>query len=129
MSSQETEPQPEVQKKDSGKAEADKDRKEKGKEKEKDKEEAARAERAKADRLWADYLGMDSSPITDLFGGQLQSSIVCQKCNGRFTMYAAPRVVFPSFCGWGWRLTGVPHFVLICYKELNYEAFCSTWEP
>ncbi|KAA6425209.1 MAG: ubiquitin carboxyl-terminal hydrolase 2-like [Trebouxia sp. A1-2] len=45
------------------------------------------AETDKADRLWQKYLSIDNSPITDLFGGQLQSTVHCQKCKGNFTMY------------------------------------------
>eukprot|EP00887_Chlorella_sp_A99_P006654 scaffold3.g6654.t1 len=45
------------------------------------------SEREKADRLWADYLARESSPITDLFSGQLQSSVTCSKCRGWFTQY------------------------------------------
>ncbi len=48
---------------------------------------AAETEHAKADRLWNMYLEQDNSPITHLFGGQLQSSVVCHKCHTRFTMY------------------------------------------
>ncbi|KAL4459011.1 hypothetical protein ABPG75_013876 [Micractinium tetrahymenae] len=44
-------------------------------------------EAAKADRVWQQQLERDSSAITDLFGGQLQSSVTCHKCGGRFTMY------------------------------------------
>ena len=91
--------EPDKEAEDKKELEKEKDRKEKVRDtKEKEemtKAERAQAERAKADRLWAEYLAADSSPITDLFGGQLQSSIVCQKCNGRFTMCAAP--LSPSF--------------------------------
>ncbi|RMZ52581.1 hypothetical protein APUTEX25_003724 [Auxenochlorella protothecoides] len=45
------------------------------------------SEPEKADRHWKQYLERDSSTVTELFGGQLQSSITCHKCNGRFTMY------------------------------------------
>lgn len=47
----------------------------------------AEDEAAKADRIWVQQLERDSSAITDLFGGQLQSSVTCHKCGGRFTMY------------------------------------------
>jgi ubiquitin C-terminal hydrolase len=44
------------------------------------------SESAKADREWARYLSAEDSPITQLLAGQLQSSVVCHKCNSRFTM-------------------------------------------
>ncbi|KAK9811723.1 hypothetical protein WJX72_008998 [[Myrmecia] bisecta] len=54
---------------------------------EEDKDDPEEAEPAKADRLWQRYLAYDNSLITDLFGGQLQSSVTCHACQGRFTMY------------------------------------------
>ncbi|KAK9804996.1 hypothetical protein WJX73_009809 [Symbiochloris irregularis] len=42
---------------------------------------------ARADKLWAQYLAEESSPLSDLFVGQLQSAVICQKCNGRTTQY------------------------------------------
>lgn len=45
------------------------------------------SETEKALRHWRSYLAQDSSIVTDLFGGQLQSSITCHRCGGRFTMY------------------------------------------
>lgn len=54
---------------------------------EEDKDIPGEAETDKADRLWQKYLSIDNSPITDLFGGQLQSTVHCQKCKGNFTMY------------------------------------------
>lgn len=45
------------------------------------------SEDAKADRLWQEYLRTDDSLMTRLFGGQLQSSVLCHKCSTRFTMY------------------------------------------
>lgn len=45
------------------------------------------SESAKADAAWAEWQHLNSSPISDLFMGQLQSCVVCSKCNGRFTMY------------------------------------------
>lgn len=41
----------------------------------------------KANRMWRKYLERDNSPITDLFGGQLQSTVHCHKCKGNFTTY------------------------------------------
>lgn len=54
---------------------------------EEDKDIPGEAETDKAERLWQKYLSIDNSPITDLFGGQLQSTVHCQKCKGNFTMY------------------------------------------
>ena len=54
---------------------------------EEDKDIPGEAETDKAERLWQKYLRIDNSPITDLFGGQLQSTVHCQKCKGNFTMY------------------------------------------
>jgi ubiquitin carboxyl-terminal hydrolase 2/21 len=50
-------------------------------------EPPAEEEPAKAARHWARYLAADNSPITDLFGGQLQSTVHCHGCDHRFTMY------------------------------------------
>lgn len=47
----------------------------------------ADGEIAKADAAWASWLRTGHSPISDLFMGQLQSSVTCSKCTGRFTMY------------------------------------------
>jgi ubiquitin carboxyl-terminal hydrolase 2/21 len=52
-----------------------------------DPDEDGISEREKADRAWRRYLERDHSPITDLFCGQLQSSITCHKCETRCTMY------------------------------------------
>eukprot|EP00891_Asterochloris_glomerata_P008047 jgi/Astpho2/8047/gw1.00120.92.1_t len=52
-----------------------------------EKTDASEAEAAKAARMWDKYLGVDNSPITDLFCGQLQSTVHCHKCGRRFTMY------------------------------------------
>ena len=46
-----------------------------------------REEAAKADAAWATWQKTTDSPISDLFMGQLQSSVSCYKCGGRFTMY------------------------------------------
>lgn len=54
---------------------------------EEDKDLPGEGETDKAERLWRKYLGMDNSPITDLFGGQLQSTVHCHKCKGNFTTY------------------------------------------
>ena len=54
---------------------------------EEDKDVSGEAEPDKAERLWRKYLCMDNSPITDLFGGQLQSTVHCHKCKGNFTTY------------------------------------------
>jgi len=54
---------------------------------EEDPDEKDIPEREKADRAWRRYLSRDQSPITDLFCGQLQSSITCHKCETRCTMY------------------------------------------
>lgn len=40
--------------------------------------------RSKADRMWHSHLARDDSPITDMFLGQLQSQVVCQKCQSTF---------------------------------------------
>lgn len=45
------------------------------------------AEGDKANRFWRKYLQRDNSPITDLFGGQLQSTVHCHQCKGNFTTY------------------------------------------
>lgn len=50
-------------------------------------EEPSNEEARKAERHWQTYLSKESSLITKLFAGQLQSSVVCSKCQGRFTMY------------------------------------------
>ena len=52
-----------------------------------EKADASEAEAAKAARMWDKYLQVDNSPITDLFCGQLQSTVHCHKCGRRFTMY------------------------------------------
>ena len=52
-----------------------------------EKTDASEAEAAKAARMWDKYLRVDNSPITDLFCGQLQSTVHCHKCGRRFTMY------------------------------------------
>lgn len=44
-------------------------------------------EAAKADAAWQTWSRRNCSPISDLFLGQLQSSVVCSKCGGRFTTY------------------------------------------
>ena len=54
---------------------------------EEDKDIPGEAENHKADRFWRKYLERDNSPITDLFGGQLQSTVHCHKCKGNFTTY------------------------------------------
>lgn len=54
---------------------------------EEDKDIPGEAETDKADRLWRKYLDIDNSPITDIFGGQLQSTVHCHKCKGNFTTY------------------------------------------
>lgn len=54
---------------------------------EEDKDIPGEAENEKADRFWRKYLERDNSPITDLFGGQLQSTVHCHKCKGNFTTY------------------------------------------
>ena len=54
---------------------------------EEDKDLPGETETDKAERLWKKYLSIDNSPITDLFGGQLQSTVHCQKCKGNFTTY------------------------------------------
>ena len=54
---------------------------------EEDKDLPGEAELDKAERLWQKYLCIDNSPITDLFGGQLQSTVHCHKCKGNFTTY------------------------------------------
>ena len=54
---------------------------------EEDRDLPGEAEPDKAERLWSKYLCMDNSPITDLFGGQLQSTVHCHKCKGNFTTY------------------------------------------
>ena len=46
---------------------------------------------AQADRLWADNLEKEDSPLMELFAGQLQGNIVCHKCKSRFTKCAPPR--------------------------------------
>lgn len=40
-----------------------------------------------AERMWRRHLEQDDSPVTDLFGGQLQGNITCHSCKGRFTRY------------------------------------------
>ena len=52
-----------------------------------DMEHAMETEDTKADRLWLQYLRNDDSLMTRLFGGQLQSCVLCHKCSTRFTMY------------------------------------------
>lgn len=47
--------------------------------------EAMQAECAKADEQWAEYHEEESSPMTDLFVGQIQSTLICQQCNHRFS--------------------------------------------
>jgi len=44
-------------------------------------------ESIKADTAWTSWRRTVDSPIADLFMGQLQSSVNCSKCSGRFTMY------------------------------------------
>jgi ubiquitin C-terminal hydrolase len=44
-------------------------------------------ESMKADNAWSSWRRTADSPIADLFKGQLQSSVTCSKCGGRFTMY------------------------------------------
>ena len=44
-------------------------------------------EAGKADAAWDSWLRCSNSPISEIFMGQLQSSISCSKCSGRFTMY------------------------------------------
>jgi ubiquitin C-terminal hydrolase len=44
-------------------------------------------EALKADSAWSSWRRTAESPISDLFMGQLQSSVTCSKCGGRFTMY------------------------------------------
>lgn len=45
------------------------------------------SEGEKADRLWRQYLLHDDSPVSRLFGGQLQSSVTCHNCGSRSTQY------------------------------------------
>ncbi|KAG7669561.1 hypothetical protein Ndes2526B_g05900 [Nannochloris sp. 'desiccata'] len=44
-------------------------------------------ESIKADNAWSSWRRTADSPISDIFMGQLQSSVTCSKCGGRFTMY------------------------------------------
>ena len=37
--------------------------------------------------MWRRHLEQDDSPVSDLFGGQLQGNITCHSCKGRFTRY------------------------------------------
>ncbi len=53
------------------------------------------SEAAKAARIMAAYLAGESSPVTDLFLGQLQSSVTCHKCSTRFTMCAPSSPLSP----------------------------------
>ena len=49
---------------------------------------ASESEVAKADRLWQRYLAANSTPIVELFAGQLQNNTVCKDCQRRSTMCA-----------------------------------------
>lgn len=99
--------------------------------KDRDREEIARAERLKADRLWQHYQGTDSSPITDLFGGQLQSSIICQKCNSRSTTCVLPPCCPPARCTLFQGHSGVLFLSLTMRGGASYAgpACHSTSEP
>ena len=44
-------------------------------------------ENLKANSMWRSYLLKDSSPVTDIFAGQLQIVRTCQKCQSRSTTY------------------------------------------
>lgn len=44
-------------------------------------------ESQKADSAWISWLKCTNSPVSDLFLGQLQSSVKCSQCGERFTQY------------------------------------------
>ena len=51
-------------------------------------------ETAKAAAHWEEYRAQDDSPVTDLFAGQLQSSVTCHQCGARSTKCAATQPRF-----------------------------------
>lgn len=59
----------------------------------------ARLLAAQAERMWKRHLEQDDSPMTDLFGGQLQGNITCHGCKGRFTRYEFFKVGAPCWHG------------------------------
>jgi len=46
--------------------------------------EGGETPRSKGERLWQGHLARDCSPVTDLFLGQLQSTILCHRCGSHF---------------------------------------------
>jgi ubiquitin carboxyl-terminal hydrolase 2/21 len=49
----------------------------------KDKGKAPKSDEELAEYSWRKYLSFESSPISDLFMGQLKSTLVCEKCKQR----------------------------------------------
>lgn len=86
-------------------------------------------ESLKANEAWNSWQSAASSPISDLFMGQLQSSVTCCKCGGRFTMYEpfyelslplAPKTsgTFPSWLGFR---SGGPLTLQDCLRAYTEE--------
>ena len=86
-------------------------------------------ESLKANAAWNKWHSAASSPISDVFMGQLQSSVTCSKCGGRFTMYEpfyelslplAPKAsgAFPSWLGFR---TGGPLTLQDCLRAYTEE--------
>lgn len=75
---------------------------------------------AQADRVWEEQLRVDDSPVTDLFGGQLQTNVSCHGCKTRFTRYEFFKVcnsigappLFPP---------GMTYWRVVTVKELHCQ--------
>ena len=101
---------------------------------EEDKELPGEAETDKAERLWGKYLCIDNSPITDLFGGQLQSTVHCHKCKGNFTTYEpfwdlSLPIVKEGKGGLGAWLSGksIPTTIQDCLQAFTADEVLQVW--
>ena len=101
---------------------------------EEDRDLPGEAETDKADRLWSKYLGRDDSPITDLFGGQLQSTVHCHQCKGNFTTYEpfwdlSLPIVKEGKGAWGAWLSGksIPTTIQDCLQAFTADEVLQVW--
>lgn len=101
---------------------------------EEDRDFPGEAETDKAERLWSKYLCIDNSPITDLFGGQLQSTVHCHKCKGNFTTYEpfwdlSLPIVKEGKGGLGAWLSGksIPTTIQDCLQAFTADEVLQVW--